>query len=78
MTLLKKPSEISQSVLIKGLIYGQPGTGKTTLALSAPNAVLIDADRGLHRVEKRFQTASLPLEDYKSLLELMQSDELNG
>lgn len=78
MSLLKKPSEISESVCLSGLIYGQPGVGKSTLALSAPNPVLIDADNGIHRVEKRFQVPSLPLRSYKELLALIESDELKG
>ena len=32
------------------IISGLPGTGKTTLALSAPDVLLIDADEGLARV----------------------------
>ena len=32
------------------LIYGEPGIGKTTMALSAPNPVLLDFDRGISRV----------------------------
>ena len=31
----------------KGLIYGQPGIGKSTIALSAPNPVMVDAEKGL-------------------------------
>lgn len=33
------------------IISGLPGVGKTTLALSAPDVVLIDADEGLSRVK---------------------------
>lgn len=76
MSLLKQPNEIAKHVLVKGLIYGQPGVGKSTLALSAPNPVMIDADNGIYRVEKRFQVPSLPLNDYDSLLALMESPEL--
>ena len=31
------------------IISGLPGVGKTTLALSAPDVVLIDADEGMDR-----------------------------
>ncbi len=31
------------------LIYGDPGIGKTTLANTAPNPIVLDFDRGLHR-----------------------------
>ena len=37
MTLIKKPSEINKDIKLKILVYGEPGTGKTTLALSSPN-----------------------------------------
>ena len=32
------------------IIYGSPGVGKTTLALSAPNPILMDFDNGVSRV----------------------------
>jgi hypothetical protein len=75
--MLKSPSELSVNRAIAGLIYGQPGVGKTTLALSCPNPVLIDIDRGLHRVEKRFQVRSLQVSSYKEILDLLKSNELN-
>lgn len=48
---IKKPSEMSfadKNIIM--IISGLPGTGKTTLALSAPDVLLIDADEGLARV----------------------------
>lgn len=77
MNYIKAPSEISTTILTKGLIYGQPGVGKTTLALSSPDPVIIDADRGMYRVEKRFQVPSMPLNNYADLLAVMQSAELD-
>lgn len=77
MSILKNPNEISENISLSGLIYGQPGIGKSTLALSAPTPVLIDADRGMRRVEKRFQVPCLPLTDYKDILDLFQSHELD-
>jgi hypothetical protein len=35
------------------LIYGDPGIGKTTLANTAPNPLLLDFDRGVHRSSHR-------------------------
>lgn len=35
------------------LIYGDPGIGKTTLANTAPNPIVLDFDRGLHRASHR-------------------------
>lgn len=76
MSLLKNPNEIDDAVILNGIIYGQPGTGKTTLALSAPDPVDIDADLGMKRVEKRFQVTSLPLDNYDDALALLESGEL--
>ena len=39
MSLIKKPNELTVKTTLSALIYGQPGMGKTTLALSAPNPV---------------------------------------
>lgn len=77
MPILKQPSEIVSDPLLAGLIYGTPGAGKTTMAISAPNALLIDADNGMKRVEKRFWVPSLPLTDYADLLELLASHEVD-
>ncbi len=77
MSLLIQPSELTNTQPISCMIYGQPGTGKTTLALSASKPVLIDLDRGLHRVEKRFQCPSLQVENYQQILDLLKSGELS-
>lgn len=48
---IKKPSEMDfsgKNVIM--IISGLPGTGKTTLALSAPDVLLIDCDDGMARV----------------------------
>jgi hypothetical protein len=76
MSLLKKPDELQISQNFKGLIYGQPGVGKSTLALSAPNPVLIDFDKGMHRVQPQFRVPSLPVDNYSQVLELLNSDEI--
>lgn len=78
MTLLVKPTEIQEKMTYAGLIYGQPGIGKTTLALSARKPVCIDADKGMYRVEKRFQVPCLPLDNYQDAITLLQSNELDG
>ncbi len=77
MSLLKNPNEIDDAVILNGIIYGQPGVGKSTLALSMPKPVMIDADMGMARVEKRFQVPSLPLNQYKDVLALLDSPEID-
>ena len=44
MTFLTKPNELKSPTTIKGLILGDTNNGKTTLALSAPEPILIDFD----------------------------------
>lgn len=78
MSLLKSPNEIVTTGPWAGLIYGEPGTGKSTLALSAPNPVILDADNGMKRIQKRFQTTSLPMTGYQQVLDLMESSELDA
>jgi hypothetical protein len=74
MTLIKKPHEITVQPTIKTLIYGQPGLGKTTLALSAPNPLLIDFDGGVHRINAAHQCDTLPVTNYGEFLDVLKED----
>lgn len=76
MSLLTQPNELTATQPISAMIYGQPGTGKTTLALSSDKPVLIDLDKGLHRVETRFRCPSLQVDSYQQILDLLNSDEI--
>lgn len=73
MSKIRKPHELSVQTFIKALIYGQPGIGKTTFALSAPNPILLDFDSGVHRVESAHQTDTLQIESWQDVI-----DELNA
>lgn len=74
--LLTKPEDLKQDIKFKGLIYGQPGIGKSTLALSSPNPVMIDFDGGIKRVEPHLRVPSLQVEDYATVLEFLNSSEV--
>lgn len=50
------------------IISGLPGTGKTTLALSVPDAVLIDADEGIVRVNPAHRKDASICKTYEELL----------
>lgn len=79
MTLIKKPNELTQTkIKLKGLIYGQPGVGKTSLALSAPKPLLIDFDNGLRRVAKQYQTDSVQIESYQDLLDILTKEDISA
>ena len=51
------------------IISGLPGVGKTTLALSAPDAVLVDFDEGLARVKSEHRKDSIVGGTYKGFLD---------
>lgn len=51
------------------IISGLPGVGKTTLALSAPDVVLIDADEGMARVKPEHRRDSSMVKTYEDLLD---------
>lgn len=57
------------------IISGLPGVGKTTLSLSAPDVVLIDADEGLSRVKPEHRKDSSMVKTYEDLLEDVKSFE---
>lgn len=51
------------------IISGLPGVGKTTLSLSAPDVLLIDADEGMARVTPAHRKDSSISKTYEELLE---------
>ena len=57
--MIKKPSELNVKATLSVLIYGQPGIGKTTLGVSAPDAVLFDYDGGVQRINGAHQVPTL-------------------
>ena len=64
-----KPEEMNFSDKnIIMIISGLPGVGKTTLALSAPDVLLIDADEGMARVKPEHRRDSSLCKTYEELL----------
>ena len=52
---------------VRILIAGYPGIGKSTAALSAPNPLHIDVDRGLDRVPAMYRKPFIQPESYEEL-----------
>lgn len=71
MSMFKKPNELSINATIKMLVYGQPGIGKTTIALSSPNPVLFDFDGGVSRINKAHQCPTLQVESWEQVLDAL-------
>lgn len=78
MSMFKKPSELDYSSTIKTLVYGQPGLGKSTVALSAPNPVLFDFDGGVQRVNGAFQCPTLQVNNWNEVLDALKELETDG
>ena len=75
--MLKQPYEIkTDNLKLGGLLYGQPGSWKSTTALSMPNPVLIDADNGVHRLDLRHRVPTLQVKSYQEVLDLIKSPEI--
>lgn len=67
--MIKQPNELTFSdKKFSMILYGSPGVGKTTLALSAPNPVLIDFDRGVSRVKAYHRKLTIVCSTYEEVL----------
>jgi hypothetical protein len=58
------------------IIAGSPGIGKTTLAFSAPNPILLDFDKGVSRVSAKHRKMTAIVESYDELLQDLNSLEV--
>lgn len=76
MGLIKKPAELSVKTTLSALIYGQPGLGKTTLALSCDKPLLLDFDGGVHRVNAAHRCDTVQISKWEEVEEVLQSPEL--
>ena len=46
------------------IIAGAPGSGKTTLAMSAPHPVLVDLDKGVSRIRAMHRRTTIVCDKY--------------
>lgn len=74
MTVIRKPFELKVQPNIKVLIYGDPGTGKTTLGLSSPAPLLLDFDGGVHRVHPTHQVNTVQVASWEDVIGLLKED----
>ena len=73
---ITKPAEMNFSNKnIIMIISGLPGTGKTTLALSAPDVLLIDTDEGMARVNPAHRKDASICKTYEEVLADLKSAE---
>lgn len=75
--MIVKPEEMSfADKKFSMILYGSPGVGKTTLALSAPDPVLIDFDRGMSRVKAQHRKPAIFCNTYDEVLKDLSSPEM--
>lgn len=75
---IRKPNEMNFSDKnIIMIISGLPGVGKTTLALSAPDVLLIDADEGLSRIKPEHRKDASICKTYEEVLSDIREAEGN-
>ena len=74
MTKIKRPSELKTNGTLKVLVYGQPGIGKSTIALSFPSPLMIDCDRGVHRVQPQHLTDTVEVNSYSDVDEVLKEN----
>ena len=75
--MIKKPNEMTfTDKKFSMILYGAPGVGKTTLALSAPDPTLIDFDRGVSRVKAYHRKTTIVCSTYEEVLEDIKSPEV--
>ncbi len=65
MSLIRKPSELQVKQTMTALIYGQPGLGKSTIACSAPAAVMFDFDGGVGRINGAHQVPTVQVSSWE-------------
>lgn len=78
MSLIKKANELNIDAKIKALIYGQAGTGKSTLAISAPKPLLFDFDGGVHRINYAHLDGvdTVQIENYQNFIDVLDKEDL--
>jgi hypothetical protein len=72
--MIKKANEIDQTQPLKALFYGQPGIGKTSWAMTAPSPLLIDCDKGIHRVSMKFRKDYIPVNSWDDIMSITRED----
>lgn len=74
MISFTRPEEIIYNEPYSMLIYGEAGIGKTTTALSATNACLLDFEGGMRRVQADFWIPSLNVAKYEDAVEIINGN----
>lgn len=75
--MITKAHEIKAKNNVKILIYGSPGSGKTTMAVSADKTLLVDFDGGVHRVDPRHLVDTVQVTKLEDFIQLLDNEDLS-
>ena len=78
MPLVKAGTQQKSEQNFTVIIYGQPGIGKSTLAESAPDPIVIDFDGGMHRVNAIHRGDYIAVTRYEDVLTDIQIPEVQA
>lgn len=76
--LIQRPGELEIPRMVKVLIYGQPGSKKTTLAFSAPRCLLFDFDKGAHRIHPGHLGDTVKVDSWEDVENVVDTYDLSG
>ena len=77
--MITKPNELKfDDKKLSVIIAGVPGIGKTTLALSSPNPLLIDLDKGVSRVEAKYRKDTDVVNTFEELKNDLTTNDLSA
>ena len=75
--MIKDPTEMTfTDKKFSMILYGPPGMGKSTIALSAPDPIHIDFDRGVSRVSAHHRKTTIVCGTYEEVLKDMQDPKV--
>lgn len=74
--MIRQPNEERPKKKMRVIIYAPPGTGKSTLALSAPKPLLLDLDKGIDRIEPEWRVPFIQDDTYDEVLEDLTEENL--
>ena len=77
MLQLLNETDVIDKKTVNVLIYGYPGTGKTSIANTAESVLLLDFDEGIERAINNKQTVA-KIDEWKDMLDLMESKEIEN
>lgn len=74
--MIRQPNDPRPAKKMRMIIAGNPGYGKTLLALSAPKPLLIDLDKGVDRIEPEWRVPYIQDDTYEEMLEDLTEENL--